>query len=133
MSVIEREQTVSAPGPLQDESEFFEENGYTVVRGLFSGDEAGRLRDHFMALRAKGAYPGDMVGAEPTSDDPLKRFPRMIHMHRWDETTLQWALDTRIRDAFRALLGELPYLGQTMLYFKPAGARGRRCIRTTGT
>jgi hypothetical protein len=133
MSIIEREQSVTSLSPLQSEREFFEENGYTILRGLFTGDEAAALRDHFMALRAKGAYPGDMVGAEPTSDDPLKRFPRMIHMHRWDETTLQWALDTRIRDAFAALLGQLPYLGQTMLYFKPAGRGGRRCIRITGT
>jgi hypothetical protein len=29
------------------------------------------------------------VGAEPASNDPLKRYPRMIHMHRWDEISLR--------------------------------------------
>ncbi|MES2464633.1 MAG: phytanoyl-CoA dioxygenase family protein [Armatimonadota bacterium] len=125
MSVIEREQSVPSPGTLQESREFFEENGYAVVRGLFDREEVIALREHYMTLRANGAYPGDMVGVEPTSDDPLKRFPRMIHMHRWDDTSLDWALDSRLRDSLTALLGQAPFLGQTMIYFKPAGARGQ--------
>jgi phytanoyl-CoA hydroxylase len=125
MSVVISEEAALRPGSLREERQFFEENGYTVVRGLFPPDEVEALRDHYMTLRANGTYPGDMVGAEPTSDDPLKRFPRMIHMHRWDSLSLDWALDARLRDTFDALLGELPFLGQTMIYFKPAGARGQ--------
>lgn len=125
MSVVAPERSALPPDSLQDEKQFFDKNGYTVVRGLFPPDEVKALRDHYMKLRASGSYPGDMVGAEPASDDPLKRFPRMIHMHRWDDATLTWALDSRLRDAFSALLGILPFLGQTMIYFKPAGARGQ--------
>jgi len=46
-------------------------------------------------------------------------------MHRWDEVTLAWLLDPRLRDALTTLLGREPYAVQSMLYFKPAGARGQ--------
>ena len=104
---------------------FFDENGYAVVQGLFSADEVAQLREHFMRLREQGPKPGDMVADTQKSGDPLTRYPRMIHMHRWDELSLQWVLDERIADCLRALLGDEPLAVQTMLYFKPAGARGQ--------
>lgn len=103
----------------------FDAQGYTVARGLFAPEEVARYRDHYMTLRAAGSYPGDTAGVDVTSNDPLKRFPRMIHMHRWDETSLQWLLDARINRWLTALSGIEPYAVQTMLYFKPAGARGQ--------
>jgi phytanoyl-CoA hydroxylase len=105
--------------------EAYQRDGYVVARGLFAVTEAETLRDHFMALRAAGSYPGDSSGVDPQSNDPLKKFPRMIHTHRWDETTLRWLLDPRLRAGLRALLGRDPYAVQSMLYFKPAGARGQ--------
>ena len=105
--------------------EEFNQKGYTVARGLFSADEVARYRDHYMALRAAGSYPGDSVGVDVTSNDPLKRYPRMIHMHRWDDLSLQWMIDPRINRWLTGLLGKEPYAVQTMLYFKPAGARGQ--------
>jgi ectoine hydroxylase-related dioxygenase (phytanoyl-CoA dioxygenase family) len=49
----------------------------------------------------------------------------MIHMHRWDETSLRWMIDGRLNECMTALLGREPYAVQTMLYFKPPGARGQ--------
>jgi phytanoyl-CoA hydroxylase len=103
----------------------YQRDGYWIARGLFSPEEVARLREHFMALRAAGSYPGDFGGVDPTSNDPLKRYPRMIHMHRWDETSLRWMLDPRVARCLTELLGREPYAVQTMLYFKPAGARGQ--------
>jgi phytanoyl-CoA hydroxylase len=103
----------------------YQRDGYLVVRGLFSPEEVAHLREHFMALRAAGSYPGDFGGVDPTSNDPLKRYPRMIHMHRWDEISLRWMIDARLRDVMTGLLGREPYAVQTMLYFKPPGARGQ--------
>jgi len=105
--------------------EQFQQHGYVVARGLFSPDEVARYRDHFMTLRAAGTYLGDHAGVDVTSNDPLKRFPRMIHMHRWDDVSLQWLIDPRIDRWMTGLLGESPFAVQTMLYFKPAGARGQ--------
>lgn len=105
--------------------EQFQRDGYTVVRGLFSAEEAAHYREYYTTLREAGSYPGDNAGVDIGSDDPLKRYPRMIHMHRWDETSLQWMIDPRINAWLTRLLGDEPLAVQTMLYFKPAGARGQ--------
>jgi ectoine hydroxylase-related dioxygenase (phytanoyl-CoA dioxygenase family) len=103
----------------------FEEQGYVVVRGLFSRTEIDRYREHYMQLRKHGTYPGDMAGVDATSSDPLKVYPRMIHMHRWDQISLEWMIDPRLDVCMTAFLGRSPYAVQTMLYFKPPGARGQ--------
>ncbi|MBX3014356.1 MAG: phytanoyl-CoA dioxygenase family protein [Caldilineaceae bacterium] len=103
----------------------FQTEGYVVVPGLFSAEEVARYLEHYMALRAQGDLPGDFAGVNATSTDPLKKFPRMIHMHRWDELSLQWLIDQRLNQCMSALLGREPYAVQTMLYFKPPGSRGQ--------
>lgn len=109
----------------QDLVHQYQQEGYVVVPGLFSLEETAQYRDHFMALRAKGGYPGDFSGVNAEDGDPLKKFPRMIHMHRWDEVSLEWMIDARLREWLTALMGMEPFAVQTMLYFKPAGARGQ--------
>ncbi|WP_350281143.1 phytanoyl-CoA dioxygenase family protein [Kribbella sp. HUAS MG21] len=103
----------------------FERTGYTLVCGLFSTDEAERLRDHYMEVRQRGPRAHDFAGHSSTDRDPLKRYPRMAQMHRWDETSLQWMIDPRIDQVMTALLGRSPYAVQTMVYFKPPGSRGQ--------
>ncbi len=103
----------------------FAQEGYAVAPGLFSQEEVAFYRQHFMAMREAGAHPGDAPEPDPTSDDPLKRYPRMIHMHRWDVTSLAWLTDDRLRACLAACLGEEPFAVQTMLYFKPPGGRGQ--------
>lgn len=78
-----------------------------------------------MALRHGGTYPGDYAGVDPSSADPLLKYPRMIHMHHWDRTSLEWMLDPRLGQILAELDGVEPFGVQTMLYFKPAGARGQ--------
>lgn len=104
----------------------FDEHGYVVARGLFDREEVAFWRDHFMQMRESGTYPGDLAGVDPGSEDPLKRYPRMVHMHRWDRTSLEWMLEPRLARALTTLLGRVePFAVQTMLYFKPPGARGQ--------
>ncbi|HEY3283139.1 MAG TPA: phytanoyl-CoA dioxygenase family protein [Armatimonadota bacterium] len=105
--------------------ERFETEGYVVGRGLFSPSEVADLREHYMELRESGTYAGDFDGVDIGSADPLKRYPRMIHMHRWDEASLKWLIDSRLNQWLTGLAGAEPYAVQTMLYFKPAGARGQ--------
>lgn len=109
----------------KDMQAFFDKHGYVVARQVFSPQEVAALREYYMELRARGAHPGDLVGVDSTSSDPLKRYPRMIHMHHWDQRSLQWLLDPRLNEVLTGLLGREPYAVQTMLYFKPAGARGQ--------
>jgi hypothetical protein len=103
----------------------YDQQGFVIVSGLFRPSEVDAYREHFMTLRKHGTYPGDLVGVDPTSNDPLKRFPRMIHMHRWDAVSLHWMLDDRLNQCMTGLLGREPYAVQTMLYFKPPTARGQ--------
>jgi len=103
----------------------FQQNGYAVARGLFSAEEAAFYRDHFTRMREQGEHPGDYSGVDLTSSDPLKKYPRMIHMHRWDQVSLDWLVDRRINDHLSGLMGREPYAVQTMLYFKPPKARGQ--------
>lgn len=110
---------------LTDAKAHFDQDGFVVARGLFSPTEAQDLTDHYMRLREERAYPGDFSGVGDLPSDPLKQFPRMIHMHRWDERSLQWLLEPRLYQWMTALLGTAPFAVQTMLYFKPPGARGQ--------
>jgi len=103
----------------------FQDDGYLILPGLFTQEEGTFYRNHYMELREKGTHPGDFSGVDLTSADPLKRYPRMIHMHRWDKASLDWMLDPRIATALTALTGRQPYAVQTMLYFKPPLARGQ--------
>jgi phytanoyl-CoA hydroxylase len=57
----------------------FEEQGHVAARRLFDADETAFLRDHFTLLRESGAYPGDVVGVEPSSDDPHRRDGSEVH------------------------------------------------------
>ena len=104
---------------------FFERNGYAILPNLFTAEECQGYIDHFMELRAKGSYWGDLDGVDTASDDPLKKFPRMIHMHRWDDLSLKWLLDPRLNSALTDFFGEEPFAVQTMLYFKPPKSRGQ--------
>ena len=109
----------------QQQIQQFQTEGYVVVSGLFSPVEVESYLQHFMAMREQGAHPGDFSGVDASSSDPLKRYPRMIHMHRWDQASLDWLIDPRIASTMTDLLGLAPYAVQTMLYFKPPHARGQ--------
>ncbi len=101
------------------------DEGFVVVPGLFSPAEVAFIRDHFTQLNAAGhGFSGDdplLLG----DDDPLKAYPRIIHPHRFDQHSLDWLLDERLRMWTTALLGREPYAAQTMFYFKPPTARGQ--------
>ena len=103
----------------------FDTQGYWIASGLFSKDEVASLARHYMDLRLEGAKPGDYSGVDISAADPLKKFPRMIHMHRWDTISLDWMLDRRIARTLTSLMGAEPYAVQTMIYFKPPKARGQ--------
>ena len=103
----------------------FDRDGFAVARQLFSRREAGRYRGHFMALARGGPRPHNMADAGTQARDPLRRYPRMMQMHRWDPVSLEWLLDARICDRLLAVLGRQPFAVQTMCYFKPPGSRGQ--------
>ena len=83
------------------------------------------MRDHYMALRAQGEKPGDFGGTKDQPDDANHRYPRMIHMQKWDARSREWSSHPDILAAVRLLIEDDPVLNQTMLYFKPPQSRGQ--------
>ena len=105
----------------------FERDGFYVMRGLFSVDQVETLRERFMEIHAAGGVPGffSPVRLEENGGDVLRHYPRIMHPHRFDELSKTWLLDTRLRDVLHDLFGEEPLAAQSMMYFKPPGARGQ--------
>ncbi|MEU6669044.1 phytanoyl-CoA dioxygenase family protein [Streptomyces sp. NPDC046727] len=102
----------------------FEEDGFTVVPGLFGQDEMARLRAEFAALHAAGPVPGRFA-PEPDHPDPLRRHPRVMQPHEFSAVAREFLLDARLRAVLEELFGEEVLAAQSMFYFKPPGARGQ--------
>ncbi|MBX3095788.1 MAG: phytanoyl-CoA dioxygenase family protein [Fimbriimonadaceae bacterium] len=102
----------------------FRADGWCLVPELYSPDEVASMRDHFMTVRKK-PQPGDDAPIDPHHVDPLRRYPRLMHPHRFDEVARGFLTDSRIAAVFDEILDEWPLGVQTMLYFKPPGARGQ--------
>lgn len=107
----------------------FEEDGFTVVRGLFGYEEIAALRAGFTALHAAGPVPGHFEprpsGQDGRPADPLDAYPRVMQPHEFHEPSLALLLDPRLRAVLEVLLGEEVLAAQSMFYFKPPGARGQ--------
>lgn len=111
----------------QEQIRSFRDEGYLVVESLFSPEEVRELVDNFMQMHAGGPIPGCFEPADPeeADGDVLKLYPRMMHPHRVNELALRYLLDDRLQAVLTGLLGEEPLAAQSMLYFKPAGAKGQ--------
>lgn len=110
-----------------EQLEVFQERGYIVLRGLLSQAEVQGLVTNFMDMHAQGPIPGffEPLSFEQANGDILKRYPRIMHPHRFNETARRYLLDQRFGAILTELFGEEPLAAQSMLYFKPAGARGQ--------
>jgi phytanoyl-CoA hydroxylase len=103
--------------------EQFERDGYLIVRGLLTPEEAAHLRDYFMEIHRQRAIQGHNDGL--AEGDILHRYPRLVHPHRVDELSRRYMLDPRIFEVLWELFGEEPLAAQSMMYYKPPGARGQ--------
>ncbi len=112
-----------APLLTRDGLRQFEEDGFTIVRGLFGRDEIDRLCTHFTEVHAAGPVPGHFQPR--ASKDPLAAYPRVMHPHEISEPSRRVLLDARLRSVLEILLGEEVLAAQSMFYFKPPGARGQ--------
>jgi ectoine hydroxylase-related dioxygenase (phytanoyl-CoA dioxygenase family) len=106
----------------------YERDGYLIVRGMFAAEEVAAIRRTFDDIAASGQpikgywEPKTDPAAQP---DPLARYPRVMHPHRFNALALRILLDARIAGVLRVLFGEEPIAAQSMYYFKPPGARGQ--------
>ncbi len=112
----------------------WDRDGYLIVRGLVPADEVAALIAAAMAQAELGPIEGlwdaDYTTRFPVRDDPLTRYPRLLQLHRHPHLALgalarQRLLHADVAAITEALLGEPTLAAQSMLYFKPPGARGQ--------
>lgn len=108
-----------------EQKEHFETEGYLIVKGLFSPEDLeqiGRTFDDISKRTIPGHFEPDLSSDNP---DPLKRYPRVMHPHRFDETAKRYMLHRPVLDVLADLYGEEPLAAQSMFYYKPPGSRGQ--------
>jgi phytanoyl-CoA hydroxylase len=119
-----------------EQKQQFDRDGFLAIRGLFSAAEIEEIRGTFMEMAKDGPVPGlsdvpkAREGAPASSNDPLLRYPRMMHPHKHQDKpvgplAMRYMRDPRLKPILAELFGEDPFACQSMFYFKPPGARGQ--------
>lgn len=107
----------------------FDTQGYVIVRQLWSRDDVLRMRTTFDEMHALGEIPGCFKALSLTEalakGDILQAFPRMMHPHRVSPVAMAYLLDPRVMTILETILEEPAMATQSMLYWKPPGARGQ--------
>lgn len=109
-----------------DQKKQFDTVGYLIVKGLFSPEDIATLARHFDEISERtipGHFEPDLTAGGVS--DPLKRYPRVMHPHRFSETAKRYMLHPPVLEALRDLYEEAPLAAQSMYYFKPPGSRGQ--------
>ena len=109
----------------QEQIDQFHEDGYLIVRGLLSPEEAQGLRDRFAEIHENGTENYKPVPLDECDGDILRHYPRVMFPDRFDDLSRGYMLDRRLHSILRDLYGEEPLAAQSMFYFKPPGARGQ--------
>lgn len=119
--------TASPQSLTSDQLSSFERDGYLILRAFFSAQEVSELRALFDAIAAGGTIPGFFEPAtiEQAQGDVLKIFPRVINPHRFNAVARRYLLLPRLQPMLEELMGEAAVAAQSMMYFKPPGARGQ--------
>lgn len=105
----------------------FQRHGYAVARGLFSPEEVAEIKDTFDDIARHGPIPGyfEPASAGEAPSDPLKRFPRVMHPHRFNAVARRNLVHPHVIACLRELLEDDVLAAQSMFYFKPPGSRGQ--------
>ena len=112
----------------------FKRDGFLLMRGLFSPEEAAAIRAAFMEEAKNGPVEGlseiGHRGQRYDPADPLAYYPRMMQPHTHTEKAigriaLDYMLNPRLHGILQELFEDEPLAAQSMFYFKPAGARGQ--------
>ena len=109
----------------REDVEFYRAQGYLLARGLFGEAECDHLRTYFRDMVERGGDGWAEGEVDPNHPDPLKRYPRLLQPHRADDVAFKFMLDSRIREYLASFYGRETLAVQTMVYFKPPGAKGQ--------
>lgn len=109
----------------EEQLHLFQTEGYLIVKGLFDESELREIDSTFEEI-SHTTVPGHF---EPVLDgetaDPLKRYPRVMHPHRFHPVAKKYMLHKPVMDVLADLYGEEALAAQSMFYYKPPGSRGQ--------
>jgi ectoine hydroxylase-related dioxygenase (phytanoyl-CoA dioxygenase family) len=109
----------------EEQKKQFDTEGYLIVKGLFSAHDLEEIERTFEEI-SHSAVPGHF---EPDlsqgAADPLKRYPRVMHPHRFNAAAKAYMLHPPVMQVLADLYGEEALAAQSMYYYKPPGARGQ--------
>jgi phytanoyl-CoA hydroxylase len=103
----------------------FDTEGYVNVKGLFAEEELEEIERTFEEIGRRtipGHFEPDLQGE---GADPLKRYPRVMHPHRFDPAAMKYMLHPPVLDVLADLYEEEALAAQSMFYYKPPGSRGQ--------
>ena len=103
----------------------FETEGYLIVKEVFHPGEVDEIRltfDEIGQTTIPGHFEPDLSADR---SDPLKRFPRVMHPHRFNPVAMKYMLHPGVMAILEDLYGEEAYAAQSMFYYKPPGSRGQ--------
>lgn len=104
---------------------FFQTEGFLIVKGLFDLEELAEIRSTFEDISQK-EVPGHFEPVlQAENQDPLKRYPRVMHPHRMNTTAMKYMLHQPVMNVLGDLYGEAALAAQSMYYYKPPGSRGQ--------
>lgn len=111
---------------MNDIKDSYQRDGYYIARRLFDKSDVDAIHRRFDEIGNGPDVPGYWVADRSEGvADPLKRYPRVMMPHRFDDLSKRYLLDRRIHDVLALLLGDEPVAAQSMFYYKPPGARGQ--------
>lgn len=103
----------------------FETEGYIIIKSLFTKEQLDEIEYTFEEI-SHTTVPGFFEpGLSDLTTDPLKRYPRVMHPHRFNETAKKYLLHQPVLSVLEDLFEERPLAAQSMFYYKPPGARGQ--------
>lgn len=109
----------------KEQKQHFETEGYLIVKGLFSKENLAEIDETFEGIShhtVPGYFEPDL---EANGSDPLKRYPRVMHPHRFNETAKKYMLHQPVLEVLADLYEEEALAAQSMFYYKPPGSRGQ--------
>ncbi|NOU98174.1 phytanoyl-CoA dioxygenase family protein [Paenibacillus sp. LMG 31456] len=108
-----------------EQKQKFETEGYLIVSGLFSDEQVEEIIVTFDQI-SEQTIPGHFEpDRSQDTKDVLKRYPRVMQPHRFNETALKYMLHEPVLQVLKDLFEENPLAAQTMFYYKPPGSRGQ--------
>ena len=109
----------------EDQKKQFVAEGYLIMKGMFDKEQLAEIESTFEAI-SHTTVPGFFEPELSESvTDPLKRYPRVMHPHRFNETAKKYLLHQPVLNVLEDLFEEPALAAQSMYYYKPPGARGQ--------